>query len=56
VVVDITDPQRPRMAEINGQEMMYAASLPKLAVLLGPVLIENGEMTLDEATRARSPA
>ena len=35
VLVDITDPSSPRMAHVNPNEMMYAASLPKIAILLG---------------------
>ena len=51
VVVDITDPYSPRMAYINPNEMMYAASLPKIAILLGAFdRISNGEMTLDDQT------
>ena len=34
-LVDVTDPQEPRLAEVNGNYMMYAASLPKIAILLG---------------------
>jgi len=34
-VADITDLRAPRVASINGDEMMYAASLPKIAILLG---------------------
>ncbi len=53
-LVDITDPAEPRMAEVNGDEMLYAASLPKIAILLAAfVEIERGRMTLDAATRAR---
>ncbi len=33
-VVDLTDPARPRFARINGNVSMYAASLPKIAILL----------------------
>ena len=33
-LVDVTDPQKPRLAGINEHEMMYAASLPKIAILL----------------------
>ena len=33
-LVDITDMDNPRVAELNGDEMIYAASLPKLAILL----------------------
>jgi beta-lactamase class A len=51
VVVDITDPFSPRMAYINPNEMMYAASLPKIAILLGAFdRIAKGEMTLDDQT------
>ncbi len=52
VLVDITDPASPRMAYINPNEMMYAASLPKIAILLGAFeRISNGEMSLDPKTR-----
>jgi len=34
-VADITDPSAPRVAALNGDRMMYAASLPKIAILLG---------------------
>jgi beta-lactamase class A len=51
VVVDITDPFSPRMAYINPNEMMYAASLPKIAILLGAFdRIANGEIALDDQT------
>jgi beta-lactamase class A len=51
VVVDITDISEPRMAYVNPNEMMYAASLPKIAILLGAFeKIANGEMTLDDET------
>ncbi len=32
--VDVTNPAKPRVAAVNGDVMMYAASLPKIAVLL----------------------
>ena len=52
VLVDITDPSSPRMAHVNPNEMMYAASLPKIAILLGAFeRVSNGEMTLDTQTR-----
>jgi len=35
VVADITEPGAPRVASVNGDRMMYAASLPKIAILLG---------------------
>ncbi len=51
-LVDITDPLDPSLAEVNGDEMMYAASLPKIAILLGAfVQIERGGMRLDAGTR-----
>jgi beta-lactamase class A len=34
-LVDLSNPQQPRVASVNGDTMMYAASLPKIAVLLG---------------------
>jgi beta-lactamase class A len=34
-LVDITDPMHPRLAMVNGDTMIYAASLPKIAILLG---------------------
>jgi len=52
-LVDITDLDEPRVASVNGDEMIYAASLPKIAILLGAfVEIERGKMQLDEDTRA----
>ncbi|GBC60431.1 hypothetical protein DENIS_1383 [Desulfonema ishimotonii] len=51
-LVDITDPVDPRMASLNGNQMMYAASLPKIAILLGAFeRISRGEMALDRDTR-----
>jgi len=51
-LVDITDPYQPRLAAINGDHMRYAASLPKIAILLGAfVQIEQGKLHLDKATR-----
>ncbi len=51
-LVDITHPQNPKVAAINGNEMMYAASLPKIAILLGAFeRIESGFMELDKENR-----
>lgn len=51
VVVDITDISDPRLAYVNPNHMMYAASLPKIAILLGAFeKIAAGEMTLDDDT------
>jgi len=44
-VVDIRDPYNIRFARINGNHMMYAASLPKIAVLLASQqAIEDGDL------------
>jgi beta-lactamase class A len=52
-LVDITDLDEPHVASVNGDEMIYAASLPKIAILLGAfVEIQRGKMKLDEETRA----
>jgi beta-lactamase class A len=51
VLVDATDLESPRVASINGDEMMYAASLPKIAVLLAAFeKIAEGKMKLDHDT------
>jgi beta-lactamase class A len=51
-LVDITNPHKPRLAAVNGDEMKYAASLPKIAILLSAfVEIEDGELALDDRTR-----
>ena len=44
-IVDLSDPNTTRFARINGNYMMYAASLPKIAILLAAMdAIENGEL------------
>ena len=44
-VIDLTDPHAPRFAEINGGTMMYAASLPKVGILLAAqVCFEEGSL------------
>jgi beta-lactamase class A len=54
VLVDITDPDNQRLAYANPNHMMYAASLPKIAILLGAFeKIAAGEMALDEDTRQK---
>jgi len=51
-LVDIADLKNPRVAAVNGNTMMYAASVPKLAILLGAfVEIREDNMTLDSKTR-----
>jgi beta-lactamase class A len=47
-LVDIAVVDRPRVAAVNGDEMMYAASLPKIAILLGAFeRVREGSLTLD---------
>jgi beta-lactamase class A len=49
-VADVTDPEQPRLAMVNGHEMFYAASLPKVAILLGAaVALEEGDLAMDPA-------
>lgn len=51
VLIDITQIEKPRVAEVNGDVMMYAASLPKIAVLLAAFeQIAQGKMKLDDET------
>jgi len=54
VLVDITNPESPRMAHINPNLMMYAASLPKIAILLGAFQrFANGEIEMDAKTKKK---
>lgn len=54
VLVDITDPAKHRVAYANPNHMMYAASLPKIAILLGAFeKIAAGEMAYDEEIREK---
>lgn len=51
-VVDLSDPQNAKYASLNGNHMMYAASLPKIAVLLTVMEgIERGEIKETEAVK-----
>lgn len=54
VVVDVTDLHRPRVAGYNADLMLYAASLPKIAIVFG-VLVEaqRRALEIDEQTRAQ---
>ena len=48
-VVDLSNPRKVKFARINGNEMMYAASLPKIAILLAAEdAMEKGEMEATE--------
>ena len=56
-LVDITVRERPRVAAVNAHEMMYAASLPKIAILLGAFQkAAEGDLVIDKATRERLTA
>jgi len=49
-LVDLADPARPRFARVNGNTMMYAASLPKIAILLAVMdALESGRLQFDDA-------
>jgi beta-lactamase class A len=51
--VDVSEAKTPRVAAVNGDVMMYAASLPKIAVLLAAFeKIAQGKMPLDAETEA----
>jgi len=47
-LVDVTNLEDIRVAEVNGDLMLYAASLPKIAIMLGVFQrIEEGELKLN---------
>ena len=51
-LVDVTDPQHPQLAQVNGDEMMYAASLPKIAILLAAFeRVHEGKLQLNDENR-----
>lgn len=51
-LVDLSGKQ-PRFARVNGNQMMYAASLPKIAILLGAyVSFEDGSLAETDAVHA----
>jgi len=51
-IVDLSDPKNVRFASVNGNHMMYAASLPKIAILLAAMdAIDKG--TLKETTEVK---
>lgn len=53
-LVDISNPENPRLAAVNGDHMMYAASLPKIAILFGAFdRIERGELALTGEVREK---
>jgi beta-lactamase class A len=51
-LMDISDPRRPRYAGLNDRQMMYAASLPKIAIILaGFEAIRNGLLQYTPAVK-----
>lgn len=47
-LVIVTDPANSHLAELNGYDMVYAASLPKIAILLAAAVeIDDGRLELD---------
>lgn len=51
-IVDLYDPENVKYARINGNHMMYAASLPKIAILLAAMdAIEKGELKETEEVK-----
>jgi beta-lactamase class A len=52
-LVDLSEPAAPRLAMVNGERMMYAASMPKVGILLGAMAeAEAGRFPLDAEHRA----
>jgi beta-lactamase class A len=52
-LVDATTPEAPRLAMLNGDRMMYAASMPKVAILLGALAeAEAGRLPINSLTTA----
>jgi beta-lactamase class A len=52
-LVDVTDPSTQRLAMLNGDRMMYAASMPKVAILLGALAeAEAGRLPVNTTTIA----
>ncbi|MDP5172498.1 MAG: class A beta-lactamase-related serine hydrolase [Bacteroidia bacterium] len=52
-LVDLSDTQNMRFAQVNGDVMMYAASLPKIAILLASMdAMESGELPDNAEIRA----
>jgi beta-lactamase class A len=50
-LVDVTQPTVPRLAMLNGNETMYAASLPKIAILFGALVeADRGRLPINDKT------
>jgi len=54
ILVDVTDLHRPKVAGYNPNLMLYAASLPKIAIALGIMVeVDRGRFDLDAKTHAQ---
>jgi len=50
-LVDVSRADEPRLAMLNGDELVYAASLPKIAILFGALVeAERGRLPINEQT------
>ena len=51
-IVDLSNPDNIRFSSVNGNYMMYAASLPKIAILLASMdALEKGELDETDAVK-----
>ena len=51
-VVDLADPAHPRLADVRGDEMIYAASVPKIGVLYAAFQArKEGRLAIDDGFR-----
>ncbi len=54
VIADVTDLRRPEVAGYNEDVMLYAASVPKVAIVFGAMVeIQAGTLELDDETRSQ---
>ena len=54
VVAIVTDLEHPRVAWYNPERMIYAASLPKIAIVLGALVeVDEGRLELDDELRSQ---
>ncbi len=54
VLADVTDLRRPLVAGYNPELMLYAASVPKIAIVFGAMVeIQTGTLELDDETRTQ---
>ncbi len=54
VIADVTDLEHPKVAWYNPDLMLYAASMPKIAIALGALVeIDLGNLELDDALRSQ---